>query len=164
MTHTFKRVKDSLVALLQDRDYKVIALTGKWGTGKTYLWQSVADDQFGKKKASEQPIYVSLFGARTINELKLRILQNTYLKDASIVKKLIKTSGGILAGAINRFVGFSAENAALIWLPQLTKGRLIVTGPPPWATALPAASIVARAGTTGGKERRFPPTVVTTGF
>ena len=127
MTQTFKRVKDSLVALLQDQDYKVIALTGKWGTGKTYLWQSVADDQFGKKEASEQPIYVSLFGARTINDLKIRILQNTYLKDASIVKKLIKTSGGMIAGALNRFAGVSAENAALIWLPQITKGRLGVS-------------------------------------
>ncbi len=46
MTQTFKRVKDSLVALLQDQDNKVIALTGKWGTGKTYLWQSMATDQF----------------------------------------------------------------------------------------------------------------------
>jgi len=126
MTQTFKRVKESLVALLQDQDYKVIALTGKWGTGKTYLWRSVAKDQFGKKNVSEQPIYVSLFGVKTINDLKLRILQNTYLKDASTVQRLMKTGGGFLAAAINKFAGYSAENAALIWLPQLTKGRLIV--------------------------------------
>ncbi len=126
MTQTFNRVRESLIALLQDQDHKVIALTGKWGTGKTYLWQSVATDQFGKKKASEQPIYVSLFGVRTINDLKLRILQNTYLKDASTVQQLINTGGGILAGAIKKFTGYSAENAALIWLPQLTRGRLIV--------------------------------------
>ena len=126
MTQTFKRVKDSLLALLQDKDHRVIALTGKWGTGKTYLWQSVAIEQFGKNKASEQPIYVSLFGVRTINDLKLRILQSTYLKDASTVQALMKTGGGILTGVINKLAGFSAENAALIWLPQLTKGRLIV--------------------------------------
>lgn len=126
MTQTFARVKESLLALLHDKDHKVIALTGKWGTGKTFLWESVATDQFGKCKASEQPIYVSLFGVRTINDLKLRILQNTYLKDASAIQKLMKTGGGILAEAINKFAGFSAEKAALIWLPQLTKGRLIV--------------------------------------
>ncbi|MCR4304833.1 MAG: hypothetical protein NUV63_11530 [Gallionella sp.] len=126
MTQTYTRVKESLVALLQDQDHKVIALTGKWGTGKTYLWQSVSNDQFGMKAASEQPIYVSLFGVRTINDLKLRILQNTYLKDVSTVQKLMKTGGNILAGLASRFAGFSAENTALIWLPQLTKGRLIV--------------------------------------
>src|SRR4030067_3139104 len=38
----------------------------------------------------------------------------------------MKTGGGILTGVINKLAGFSAENAALIWLPQLTKGRLIV--------------------------------------
>lgn len=126
MTQTFTRVKNSLVALLQDQDNKVIALTGKWGTGKTYLWQNLATDQFGKKEASKQPIYVSLFGIRTINDLKLRILQNTYLEDASTVQKLMKTGGGILAETLKKFTGYSAENAALIWLPQLTKGRLIV--------------------------------------
>lgn len=126
MSQTFARVKESLVELLQDNDQKVIALTGKWGTGKTFLWESVKTDQFGKKKASEQPIYVSLFGVRTINDLKLRILQNTYLKDASAVQKMMKTGGGIIADAINKFAGLSAEKAAMIWLPQLTKGRLIV--------------------------------------
>lgn len=126
MSQTYSRVKESLVALLQDKEHKVIALTGKWGTGKTFLWDSVKAEQFGKCRTSEQPIYVSLFGVRTLNDLKLRILQNTYLKDASTVQKLMKTGGGIFAGAINKFAGFSAENAALIWLPQLTKGRLIV--------------------------------------
>jgi Cdc6-like AAA superfamily ATPase len=125
MTQTFNRVKESLVALLKDQDYKVIALTGKWGTGKTYLWRSVATEQFGKK-TSEQPIYVSLFGVRTISDLKLRILQNTYLKDASSVQNLMKTGSGIFTEVLKKYTGYSAENAALIWLPQLTKGRLIV--------------------------------------
>ena len=126
MPQTFIRVKNSLIALLQDQDNKVIALTGRWGTGKTYLWQCIATEMFSKNEGSKQPIYVSLFGARTINDLKLRILQNTYLKDALTVQKLMKTSGGFLAGVLKRYTGYSAEDAALIWLPQLTKSRLIV--------------------------------------
>ncbi|MDD4964306.1 MAG: P-loop NTPase fold protein [Gallionella sp.] len=126
MTETFKRVKASLVALLQDQDHKVIALTGKWGTGKTYLWEIVEKELFAQKKASEQPIYVSLFGVRTIGDFKLRILQNAYLRDAATAQKLLKTGGNFIAGMANKFFGVSAENSALIWLPQLTKGRLIV--------------------------------------
>ena len=83
MIETFSRVKSSLIALLRDTDHRVIALKGKWGTGKTYLWRAVVIEMFQDKKATEQPIYVSLFGAKTINDLKLRILQNAYLKDAS---------------------------------------------------------------------------------
>lgn len=133
MTQTFKRVKDSLIALLQDQDYKVIALTGKWGTGKTYLWQSVATESFCRKGASKQPIYVSLFGVKSINDLKLRVLQNAYLKDASSVKKVIGDGSGIFRDvfdAIKSFTGFSTDGAAigiaLIWFQKLTKDRLIV--------------------------------------
>ena len=61
---------------------KVIALTGKWVTGKTYLWQSVAKDQFSKKNVCELPVNVSLFGVKTFNDIKLRIL-NLYLKQLS---------------------------------------------------------------------------------
>jgi len=126
MTQTFNRVKDSLVALLQNQDHKVISLKGKWGTGKTFLWRSVEIDLFGNKKVSESPIYVSMFGAKSINDLKLRIMQNTYLKDASTFKKVLNTGGNILAGAYRKYIGNSAEEAALIWLPELTKNRLIV--------------------------------------
>ena len=51
MTDTHTRVKNSLIALLQDQDNKVIALTGNWGTGKAYLWRSVANEMFGKMDA-----------------------------------------------------------------------------------------------------------------
>lgn len=126
MTETFSRVKSSLVALLSDPEHKVIALKGKWGTGKTYLWRSVAAELFSGKKATEQPIYVSLFGAKSINDLKLRILQNAYLKDASTLQKLMKTSGGFAKQILQKYTGYSAEDAALLWLPELVAGRLIV--------------------------------------
>lgn len=79
MSQTFSRVKESLVALLEDKDRKVIALTGKWGTGKTFLWESVKTEQFGKSKASEQPIYVSLFGVRTITRPEYQTMEERIL-------------------------------------------------------------------------------------
>nr|MDP2190172.1 hypothetical protein [Rhodoferax sp.] len=126
MTDTYTRVKSSLLVLLRDTDQKVIALKGKWGTGKTYLWRAVATEMYGDGKASEQPIYVSLFGAKTIADLKLRILQNAYLKDASTTQKWMKTSGGFAKQVLQKFTGYSVEDAALLWLSELVSGRLIV--------------------------------------
>jgi len=41
--------------LLFDRENRVIALTGKWGTGKTYLWETVNKGRFHKLSAT--PLY-----------------------------------------------------------------------------------------------------------
>lgn len=130
MAETFTGAKRSLTALLQDQDNKVIALTGKWGTGKTHLWRDIAEETLGVAEAIRQPIYVSLFGARTINDLKLRILQNAYAKDAASAMEIFKTSGGIFKDALKKLTGFSVDGAALgaalIWFQSLVKNRLIV--------------------------------------
>lgn len=132
MTQTFNRVKDSLVALLQDEDHKVVALTGKWGTGKTYLWRSIANELHAKVGGGE-PIYVSLFGAKTVDALKIRILQNAYLKNAPAVKKAIDDGSGIIKdvfNAVRSATGFSTEGAAtglaLIWFQKIVKDKLII--------------------------------------
>ena len=125
MTNIFSQVKESLVALLKDADYKVITLKGKWGTGKTYLWHSVRKD-LSENHSKMVPIYVSLFGAKSINELKLRILQNAYLKDTANVKKILGTIGSGIKGVLNKFTGVSAEDSLLVWLPNITDDRLIV--------------------------------------
>jgi len=123
MTNTYARVNASLIALLGDKNHKVIALRGKWGTGKTELWKSL------KKEASitpKKPIYVSLFGVRTINELKLRVLQSVSTTDSDAIKKLVKTGAGVAAGLLKRFAGYSAEDAAVLWVSSLVRDRLIV--------------------------------------
>lgn len=126
MTGTFARVEKTLIALLSDKNNKVIALTGDWGTGKTYLWQQVQAKLFKQIEDGKKPIYASLFGVKTINELKLRIFQNISLNDATATNRVIKTVSQSVFDAIKRFTGVSAENAALIWLPQLTQNRLVV--------------------------------------
>lgn len=130
MANTYTRVKNSLIALLHDQDNKVIALTGRWGTGKTYLWQGVSSDLRGKDVSGKPPIYVSLFGVKTINDLKLRILQNAYSKDAHAAMEIFKESGGLFKRFLEKWTGFSIEGAALgaalIWFQTLAKDRLIV--------------------------------------
>ena len=130
MTQTFDRVKNSLIALLEDQDNKVIALTGKWGTGKTYLWKGVAAELFEKGETNKQPIYVSLFGVKSITDLKLRILQNAYSKNAKAVKNVLSAGGGIIKDFIKWYAGVSIDSAALgaalIWFQALAKDSLIV--------------------------------------
>ena len=38
---SLQETKDHLIQLLADPDNKVIALSGKWGTGKSHLWREV---------------------------------------------------------------------------------------------------------------------------
>ncbi len=86
MSNTYISTKQRLIELLKNQNYRVIVLKGKWGTGKTKLWDDVKKEFPQDYKKS---IYVSLFGAKTINELKIRILQNAYLNDASSVQILL---------------------------------------------------------------------------
>jgi hypothetical protein len=123
MYNTYKRVSESLVALLNDKDHKVVALRGKWGTGKTYLWKIMSSSVL---VGGKPPIYVSLFGVRTTKELKLRILQNISLSDQTAISKFAETGGGFLASLMKRYTGYSAEDAAVLWLSSFVKDRLIV--------------------------------------
>ncbi len=58
---SMQRVKGNLQDLLADREVRVMALSGKWGTGKSHMWDSL-------RKASTDShiqgalLYVSLFG------------------------------------------------------------------------------------------------------
>ena len=70
---SLKSTKKQLINLLKDKDNKVLALSGKWGTGKTYMWDEV-------RKASEDvtdknALYVSLFGLTTIDQVKIKLIK-----------------------------------------------------------------------------------------
>ena len=71
---TLTTTKDHLIQLLEDPDNKVIALTGKWGTGKSHLWREVK--AASKDEAVKGALYVSLFGLSEMNQVKLKIVQS----------------------------------------------------------------------------------------
>jgi chromosomal replication initiation ATPase DnaA len=56
---SLKKTKDQLVKLLGQADNNVIALSGKWGTGKTHLWNEVKEESRDEKV--KKALYVSLF-------------------------------------------------------------------------------------------------------
>lgn len=74
LSMSLQETKAHFVELLTDPDNKVIALSGKWGTGKSHLWrevQSASDDETVKGS-----VCVSLFGLSDIDQLKRKLLES----------------------------------------------------------------------------------------
>ena len=71
-------VKVSLDNFLSSEQPRAIALTGKWGRGKTFFWSSVINEFFRKSDFDSglRYSYVSLFGISSISELKDAIFEN----------------------------------------------------------------------------------------
>ena len=62
----------------------VVSLDGDWGSGKTYSWDNKDKPESTIRghleKAGKKTIYVSLFGKKSVSELKKEILK--YLKES----------------------------------------------------------------------------------
>ncbi|MES9851446.1 MAG: P-loop NTPase fold protein [Candidatus Thiodiazotropha sp. L084R] len=61
--------KGAILSALNTPNTPVIALTGDWGCGKTYLWKEVIAKELNEKNLFT-PIYVSTTGISSIDELK----------------------------------------------------------------------------------------------
>jgi hypothetical protein len=70
---TLANTKAQMIHLLKDRDNRVIAMSGKWGTGKTHLWESIRDESNDKRISNS--LYISLFGLSSIDQVKLKLLE-----------------------------------------------------------------------------------------
>jgi uncharacterized protein YunC (DUF1805 family) len=66
--------KERLVRLLGQDGNSVIALSGKWGTGKTHLWNEVKDASDDEKV--KKSLYVSLFGLSSVDEVKRKLIES----------------------------------------------------------------------------------------
>ena len=125
---TLARCKENFIALLEDADNHVIALSGKWGTGKSHLWKEVqAASQVDKVR---EAVNVSLFGVGRIADLKLKIIQAVLpkLKEGSALTETIK---GTISAGLKVLKGlhssFSAlDELGLIAAPWMLKDRFIV--------------------------------------
>lgn len=70
---TLKLAKEQLIRLLEQDDNNVIALSGKWGTGKTHLWNEVKEQSTDDKV--KKALYVSLFGQSSIDQVKRKLIE-----------------------------------------------------------------------------------------
>jgi len=120
--------KKHVVELLGDPDNKVIALSGKWGTGKSHLWRAVKSDS--KDERVKASLYVSLFGLSSMDQVKLKIVQSAIPKADENPSwwDNAKKSWGAASKLLESFhKGFSALNEiALLAVPSILKDRVIV--------------------------------------
>lgn len=90
---TLKKTKEQLIRLLSDTGNCVIALSGRWGTGKTHLWNEIkalsGDDKV------KNSLYVSLFGLSSIDQVKRKLIE--------VAIPGVESHGGVFDGLKNLF-------------------------------------------------------------
>lgn len=71
-----QRALEQIERFLANADPEVLSISGRWGVGKTYLW-----DETLKAQRANTPVrsyaYVSVFGLRSLDALKTAIVQST---------------------------------------------------------------------------------------
>ena len=83
---------------LASSDRSVLLLKGEWGVGKTYFWCKQASKYAKEKSTVNMVSYVSLFGMRTLDDLKRSIFQNA---EAISEDSALKTAKGLVKKAYN---------------------------------------------------------------
>jgi DNA polymerase III delta prime subunit len=125
---SLKSTQDQLVQLLADDDNKVIALSGKWGTGKSHMWDEV-------KKTSENEkvkvaLYASLFGVSSVDQIKLKLIQSS-AKSAENYPALFKGMNQAYQTAVKALEGFNKGFSALndiglLVAPAMLRQKILV--------------------------------------
>lgn len=120
--------KPQLIDALNDPDNRVIALTGKWGTGKSHLWQDVKGES--KEPEITRALYVSLFGVADMNQLKVKIIQSAVPNadaNRAMWQRVDAATAGFKKLATSFHKGFSAlDDLALLAVPSILKNRFLV--------------------------------------
>ncbi|MDR6178377.1 hypothetical protein QE393_001637 [Pseudomonas sp. SORGH_AS 211] len=121
---SLEKVREGLLdALGSNSASKVVVLTGAWGTGKTHMWESLlvelpVDSKF---------VYLSLFGLKTIDELKLKIIESAVVRKDSTYKEYLKTVASASNALVGKFLpGTSLGKIAMLGIRSLLHNRIVV--------------------------------------
>lgn len=125
---SLRKTKEQLIQLLSDTDNRVIALSGKWGTGKSFLWEEVKTTS--EDKMVQGALYASLFGLSSVEQAKMKLIQNAVPsleanpKLWDTAKQTVKTGIKVLEGFHK---GFGALNdVSLVFAAAILRQKLIV--------------------------------------
>ncbi|MEZ5971430.1 MAG: hypothetical protein R3C31_06490 [Hyphomonadaceae bacterium] len=91
-------VGEELDRFLTDPTSDVLAISGDWGSGKTFAWEAALKrlkDDPHRKIARPSYAYVSLFGVGNLAQLKLAIFQNSEATTSDTNKKQKMASSGL---------------------------------------------------------------------
>ncbi|MTV41670.1 hypothetical protein [Duganella radicis] len=123
------KTKENLKELIADEGNRVIALSGKWGTGKSYLWKSVQED--AGLDSVKDALYISLFGIRDISQLKVKLVQGA-LADPNGSGKIMQWINdswqrwGKPLRALKANASDVIDELALLAVPKILNERFIV--------------------------------------
>jgi hypothetical protein len=73
---SIETIKTEITRFLESEPPEVMAIKGKWGTGKTHLWNKLLGENKDKIKFGKYS-YVSLFGINSLDVFKYAIFENT---------------------------------------------------------------------------------------
>lgn len=125
---TIKQAKTQLISLINNVDLKVFALVGAWGTGKTHLWNEIRAESHDEIIQGAR--YVSLFGLKDINQLKLKVVQSALPVggDSNSLTEALMTTWKTGVDALKKVhAGFSAlDELALVAVPVALRNRFVV--------------------------------------
>ncbi|WP_146176717.1 P-loop NTPase fold protein [Chromobacterium sp. Panama] len=89
--------KEQLVELLKGGENRVISLVGRWGTGKSHLWNEIKKESAEHRVKSS--VYVSLFGVRNIEQLIQKAAKSIFLDaDKREFRKLVNNLPATIKG------------------------------------------------------------------
>ncbi len=121
-------VKDAILDDLQDAKGRVVVLTGRWGCGKTYLWQN---------SISPAPVVtVSLFGVESMDECRNKLATGALLAYPKVLAEtderlqhikqsaagVLKQAGRVLGQALDSWAGTSAFASKIDYLELVPDG------------------------------------------
>lgn len=121
--------KKQMLELLSDRDIKVIALSGKWGTGKTHLWGEVVKESDDENVKGA--LYVSLFGLSGIDQMKRKLIESVapgaqaHPRIWEAAKQAVTSGIKVLEGFHKGFGALGDLNLLLL-APLMLRERVIV--------------------------------------
>lgn len=120
--------RKSLLTALKENNNRVVALFGKWGTGKSHMWRDAREEY--EKDTGKKTIYASVFGAQDIRSLKMKLLQLAVAEDTNARKEIEKylpyAAGALKAASLFLPSLTLASDFALLALPHALKKKLIV--------------------------------------
>lgn len=121
---TIEACENALRQALLDKSNKVIALSGRWGTGKSYLVTNVLDELAQKDNSFRKHIYVSLFGVASLHAMRAKLAEGLAARDAETLKHVASAGASVLRKL--PWIGAAFDDVVALGLHQALKGRFIV--------------------------------------
>lgn len=105
-------LEKKLVKLIETEKPCAIALTGKWGVGKTHLWNEIRDNN-GKSFSGKKYAYVSLFGLDSLASLKsaiaIEVHKSVGVSDSIWKKDILKPTKKFLSSLTGSSIGTASD-------------------------------------------------------